>query len=81
MRVLDRISGRYILSGQQELGWDAYRVDEDIAYVEKTTGKTPVIRGLDFGDYTSEVGIRAEAQKRRAGNCVMISNPVSLATG
>lgn len=52
MRVLDGISGRYILAGQQELGWDARRVDEDIAYVEKTTGRTPVIRGLDFGDYT-----------------------------
>ena len=54
LQLLDRISGRYILSGQQELGWDGSRVDEDIAYVEKTTGKSPVIRGFDFGDYTDD---------------------------
>ena len=57
-RVLDGISGRYILSGQQELGWDARRVDEDIAYIRKTTGKSPVIRGLDFGQYTQDPSSR-----------------------
>lgn len=52
MRVLDGISGKYILAGQQELGWDARRVDEDIAFIREKTGKSPVVRGLDFGDYT-----------------------------
>lgn len=90
MRVLDRISGRYILSGQQELGWDVRRVGEDIAYVEKTTGKTPVIRGLDFGDYTYDAAApqrlhateRAIAWANRGGVvtfschlCVTIDSP------
>lgn len=52
MRVLDAVSGKYILSGQQEIGWAPDRVDEDIAFIEKTTGKLPVVRGLDFGEYT-----------------------------
>jgi len=52
MRVLDTVSGKYILAGQQEIGWAPDRVDEDIAWLEKTTGKLPVVRGLDFGEYT-----------------------------
>lgn len=51
LRVLDGISGRYILSGQQELGWDEARVEEDIEYIHHHTGELPVVRGLDYGDY------------------------------
>ena len=54
LQLLDRISGRYILSGQQELGWDPRRVEEDITYIREKTGKSPVILGLDFGDYTTD---------------------------
>lgn len=59
LQLLDRVSGRYILSGQQELGWDAKRVDEDIAFIRETTGKSPVIRGLDFGAYTGDPPVPA----------------------
>lgn len=59
LRVLESVSERYILSGQQELGWDNARVDEDIAFIERETGQLPVVRGLDYGDYLRDPGAPA----------------------
>lgn len=66
MTILDQVSGRSILSGQMEIGWAADRVEEDIDYVKATTGKYPVVRGLDFGDYTynAEAPSRLHATER-----------------
>lgn len=78
LQYLDAVSGRYILSGQQE---DAAVPDwskdgnVDFDFIEKTTGKLPVTRGFDYVWFTLKpektgprtVGRRAVAWARRGG--------------
>ena len=88
LEFLDRISGRYILSGQQELGWDPNRLEEDINYLGQQTGKSPVVRGFDFGDYTygPELRARLHATDRaiawaRRGGIVEFTCHMAMVTG
>ena len=56
---LDRISGQYILSGQQEIAWDESRKEEDFDYILQQTGKVPAVRGFDFLQYVYSPSVRA----------------------
>lgn len=62
MHLLNRIEGKYILSGQQEMpAWDDTTTkswDDDFAYIKAKTKKVPAVRGFDFLFYTHSAGGR-----------------------
>ncbi|HYP16663.1 MAG TPA: glycosyl hydrolase, partial [Opitutus sp.] len=67
LRFFNNVSGRYIVSGQQEIAWDENRKDEDINYIIQHTGKTPSVRGFDFLKYIESPASRTrQAATQRA---------------
>jgi hypothetical protein len=71
LQYLDAVSGKYILSGQQEATsvpqWVTYdRDNEDVNFIQQNTGKLPVVRGFDLIWYTwrADIALTQTVDKR-----------------
>lgn len=60
LNFLNSISGRYVLSGQQEIDWEPARKNEDFDYILKITDETPAVRGFDYLQYLYSASARAQ---------------------